>query len=421
MNNEYDTTPKQATECSNMTSTASITCLPRYTLSVILSYLQPPDPAAISNGKFTTENDNFNYKYHHDGVALLLTTKQLTSSILPLFRVPKRLCRIYKYPAPQCAVENEKSNNTKDVPTINKTIVIVEKYRFMVLPIQDPRTLLDRLNTRRLKQRVSWIKGLQSEQCEEEANKQVQSREGNLQDIHHNGQEVTLGDTSGNFNTSIENACNNDNSTGDKRLSNEISYYQKGRTIEELALEEWAMMEIHHGDGTLCGHKNCMADNNTKWRVWPAHLELLRFLDDINFKYDDGFEGSEDKNMFVNAKTKSKLLSSLSLKSKPSGSGNSQGITDSMSGVNSLGRDTFGEGVTLLASYPRSGNTLLRTLLERITSIVTGSDTRPDRTLSRSKLDYVQAVSFLLPSFGSCLHHQTHVFCKTTNLFFCVH
>ena len=41
-------------------------------------------------------------------------------------------------------------------------------------------------------------------------------------------------------------------------------------------------------------------------------------------------------------------------------------------------------GVTLLASYPRSGNSLLRSLLERITNLVTGSDTRPDRNLSKS-------------------------------------
>lgn len=38
---------------------------------------------------------------------------------------------------------------------------------------------------------------------------------------------------------------------------------------------------------------------------------------------------------------------------------------------------------TILVSYPRSGNTLLRSLLERTTGIVTGSDTRPDRSLSR--------------------------------------
>ncbi|CAM9831411.1 unnamed protein product [Ectocarpus fasciculatus] len=39
---------------------------------------------------------------------------------------------------------------------------------------------------------------------------------------------------------------------------------------------------------------------------------------------------------------------------------------------------------TVLASYPRSGNSLLRKLLEEVTGTITGSDTRPDRTLSRS-------------------------------------
>jgi hypothetical protein len=38
---------------------------------------------------------------------------------------------------------------------------------------------------------------------------------------------------------------------------------------------------------------------------------------------------------------------------------------------------------TAIASYPRSGNTLVRSLLERTTGVVTGSDTRPDRSLSR--------------------------------------
>ena len=40
-------------------------------------------------------------------------------------------------------------------------------------------------------------------------------------------------------------------------------------------------------------------------------------------------------------------------------------------------------GTTLLVSYPRSGNTLLRNLLERLSGIVTGSDNRPDRKLSK--------------------------------------
>ena len=42
----------------------------------------------------------------------------------------------------------------------------------------------------------------------------------------------------------------------------------------------------------------------------------------------------------------------------------------------------FPSGLTLLVSYPRSGNTLLRYFLEQCTGFVTGSDTRPDRPLS---------------------------------------
>ena len=46
-------------------------------------------------------------------------------------------------------------------------------------------------------------------------------------------------------------------------------------------------------------------------------------------------------------------------------------------------------GTTLLASYPRSGNTLLRNIIERVTTFVTGSDTRPDRSLSRSLAEHL--------------------------------
>jgi hypothetical protein len=44
----------------------------------------------------------------------------------------------------------------------------------------------------------------------------------------------------------------------------------------------------------------------------------------------------------------------------------------------------FRPGTTLLASYPRSGNTLVRSLLESVTGFVTSSDTRADRPLSRA-------------------------------------
>lgn len=45
-------------------------------------------------------------------------------------------------------------------------------------------------------------------------------------------------------------------------------------------------------------------------------------------------------------------------------------------------RETIG-----LVSYPRSGNSMLRNMLEQHYGIFTGSDTRPDRTLSRALRD----------------------------------
>ena len=43
---------------------------------------------------------------------------------------------------------------------------------------------------------------------------------------------------------------------------------------------------------------------------------------------------------------------------------------------------TCGECVAM-ASYPRSGNSMLRALLEGCTGVVTGSDSRPDRNMAR--------------------------------------
>ena len=47
-----------------------------------------------------------------------------------------------------------------------------------------------------------------------------------------------------------------------------------------------------------------------------------------------------------------------------------------------------GCGQVLLASYPRSGNSLLRRLIERVTGVHTGSDTRADRALGRQLKDF---------------------------------
>ncbi len=68
------------------------------------------------------------------------------------------------------------------------------------------------------------------------------------------------------------------------------------------------------------------------------------------------------------------------------------GLGGSRDGLVGLDRPRFlypgergGETVALV-SYPRSGNSMLRGLLEGVTGVVTGSDTRPDRVLSRSLL-----------------------------------
>jgi len=78
--------------------------------------------------------------------------------------------------------------------------------------------------------------------------------------------------------------------------------------------------------------------------------------------------------------------------SSSSGGGGSAGKGPSSFGLGGLDRPRFlypgergGETVALV-SYPRSGNSMLRGLLEGVTGVVTGSDTRPDRVLSRSLL-----------------------------------
>ena len=42
----------------------------------------------------------------------------------------------------------------------------------------------------------------------------------------------------------------------------------------------------------------------------------------------------------------------------------------------------------LLTSYPRSGNSFVRKVLEEMTGIVTGSDSRPNRPLPAQLLEY---------------------------------
>ena len=171
--------------------------LGRYPLSVVLSFL--------------TETE---------GTSVLITNRRHVRQVLPLFLLPLRM----------------------------QTLGRKKRHRFQVIPVQDPETLLDRLNSRRLRQRC-------------------RQRRTDVQPLP--------------------------------------APYMHNKSTSELSMLEW----------------------KSQTPLRPVNMELLRFLDNTE--------------------------------------------------------DDWG-GVTLLASYPRSGNTLLRTLLERVTGVVTGADTRPDRPLSKA-------------------------------------
>lgn len=198
----------------------------RYVISVILSFLE-----------------------EHEGVRFLITNKRWFHSILPIFLLPMNRLHL---------VSDETSGR--------------QRYFFKVIPIQDPHTLRDRLNTRRLTKRMSKM----------------------------NHEE-------------------------------KISMYRFMSTLDtdQIAWKEWKTSQTY----TTTSQTN---DSN-----WSAKFELLRFRTEPNDSLSfDSLEHSRPP----------KIL----------------------------------PGITLIASYPRSGNTLLRSLIERVTNLVTGSDTRPDRTLSRS-------------------------------------
>ena len=298
-----------------MDAHASLSELPRFPLSIVLAYLQQSDDDGDALAPAPPHN--------RSALALLLATQRGARAILPLFRLPHRLCRTHRH-------------ETED----GRRVAVLEKYRFLVLRIQDPRTLLDRLNTRRLRKRMTWAKHASNEgrhlaQCPErvEADRGTKSTD-----------------------------------------SERAPCYQHGRTTEELAFEEWAMMKIHRSGGTAGDDDDGTVRSDERRKAWPAHLELLQFADS-RWKFQAPLEARH-----TNAdRNKRGAPSPFSL--LPAGRTRRHGDR----GNTVATRDTSARHeALLLASYPRSGNTFLRTLLERVTSTVTGSDTRPDRTLSRS-------------------------------------
>ncbi|KAG7354169.1 sulfotransferase family protein [Nitzschia inconspicua] len=205
----------------------------RYILSVILSFL--------------TETE---------GTSLLLCRKSWATRVLPIFRLPPGEGKVIG-----------------DQPQVNGRRP--HRHRFIVYPVPDAATRLDRLNTR--KWRRMW--------------KQMLSK-------YHE------------------------------------EYYNQ--SMREIAKKEW--IKTHHNRSDTES-----AEDSSMVRRTNSQQALLQFWSPVLEK------------------------SLLHLQQQQPSSSSSC---------------LFLPGITLLASYPRSGNTYVRSLLESITGFVTLSDTRSDRSLS---------------------------------------
>jgi len=199
-----------------------------------------------------------------DGTTTLITNKKWARTALPIYCIPLRLLLQMQ------GAEKKGKDLNHVVGSSNR--LHQKRHKFIVVPVQDPSVLLDKLNTIRLAKRrtIQTIRKKEEDRC-----------------------------------------C-----------------YPNCMTTDEIAWYEWNNVSSEPED------YEASPSSTSKW---PVTLELLRYR-------------------------KPTIPHTLILQPRP---------------------DLL-PGITLLASYPRSGNTLLRNLLERTLNIVTGSDTRPDRTLSKA-------------------------------------
>lgn len=307
----------------------------RYALSVILSFLNEVD-----------------------GTCLLITNTTWYKRILPIFEIPPDLVQVVTGDVVQeedqshddgsnssdnHANQNECIHGNHNLPRRRKRI----RHRFIPMPIQCPWVLLDRLNCIRLKRRMQYLKKSQTAVVERD----------NLQP------------------------------TNDKH-SFLILPYPTDMTTEEIAWYEWTrdrrhfvMVQEHHRQIKI-QQQNAQDDTlelESKFSLsllptMPTKYELLRYR--------------SPPTPTTNTSSSSLWPENKDLKSPPPEAFFNTYLRPSL--TSPLQEDVLSmppkilTGVTLLASYPRSGNTLLRTLLESVTGILTGSDTRPDRTLSKA-------------------------------------
>jgi hypothetical protein len=258
-----------------------------YSISVILSYLSETE-----------------------GVSLLITKSQFALQILPIFRQPASSPPLLtvkvndddQTDTTTTAANNHNPTNFSDDDTKIATNTTAtdrlqrrhrlhrKRYQFSVSPVQDPNTLLDRLNTRRLFLRYRHHRRQLQQQQQQGAATAVIIP----------------------INTSTS----------------------------EMAHLEWQQQQQNSVNASS-------SSSLYQQFEYPPELELLRFQ---------------------------KSMSTDTTRAN---------CTEFQSLCLNHHRQQQQQSTILIVSFPRSGNTLVRSLLERTTGNITGSDSRPDRSLSK--------------------------------------
>jgi hypothetical protein len=320
----------------------------RYVLSVILSYL----------------NEN-------EGTSFLITNKVWSRRILPLFQLPAHLI-VAEKSALALASSNSststsanqiiRTSNTNDNGSASKNHVRKIKtvrHRFAVMPIQDSHVLLEKLNTKRLAMRIRKRNSRKT--------KTSKLTEDAHDDKHAGGMNIAC--CSDSNHQTMNTADDNDECYPLNLSTDEIAWYEWNQFRMLYLQKSMSKTNSKRSSQSKSSNSSSNSNNNQSNQYsiqdhsqqlsvqslspssssaspWDAKLELLRYR-------------TPPKSYKI---PKQIRLSSNSIHLPPK----------------------LLPQTTLLTSYPRSGNTLLRNLIERITNIITGSDTRPDRTLSKS-------------------------------------
>jgi len=266
----------------------------------------------------------------NEGTSLLITNKKWSRRVLPMFQIPEHLISIIcNTTTSQDTITNNITSSGSSGGTRNNIRKIKPaRHRYRVMPVQDSANLMAKLNTKRLATRIRRSKLYHKKLVIDEEKKDGKN-------------------------------CNYDQYS-----------YPLNMTTDEIAWYEWNQSRLQFVSTTTTTKTKTTATNNTTTQKtekqtqhpsssittktkWKANLELLRY------RLPPPTYHNKSKLNIMNPLSQ---IQSTSIQPPPK----------------------ILPYTTLLTSYPRSGNTLLRNLLERITNIVTGSDTRPDRTLSKS-------------------------------------